>query len=295
MKKLFVALLGLSALAGCGDEAGRGAVANMSDPAQKEKVANLVMRSMPRSIMVFEYDNGALHVALPIGMITDSSGNYYSSIRNLCKNFDAAGIRLNDIGLLNGKGTQGAFLNATRLCPALNDVSAEEAIALIDDNGSYKTELAPNFWKTDGKAFFGPFPNSPASVIARLSSTWSDPVPEIVRDRVRMAQPVYVALNQGRLIVALPQTGITQALFDAVVTNGLCVQENGEENGWRSVGIRDVFVMNQSLTQAMALSGGILECQEAKWLPADEGERYRRERTRTVSCLEGPNVCLESK
>lgn len=295
MKKRFVALLGLLALAGCGDEVGRGVVANMSDPVQKEKVVDLVMLSMARSIMVFEYDNGALHVALPIGMITDSSGNYYTSIRNLCENFEAEGVRLNDIGLLNGKGTQGAFLNATRLCPALNGVSAEKAILLIDDNGSYKTELAPNFWKTDGKAFFGPFPNNPASVIARLSSTWSDPVPEIVRDRVRMAQPVYVALNQGRLIVVLPQAGITRALFDAVVTNGLCVQTGGEENGWWSVDIRDVFVMNQSLTQAMAFSGGILECQKAKELPADESERYGRERTRTVSCLEELSVCLESK
>lgn len=93
------------------------------------------------------------------------------------------------------------------------------------------------------------------------------------RELVAMWQPNEVRISDRKLVIVLPQQRITDTIYLAVITSGLCL---GELMGKEVSGISEIQVLNQFSAQGYVYEKGLEDCPEFNRTPAgDDSTKFR--------------------
>lgn len=85
------------------------------------------------------------------------------------------------------------------------------------------------------------------------------------RELVAMWQPNEVTISDQKLIIVLPQQRITDTIYLAVITSGLCL---GELFGKEVSGISEIQILNQFSAQGYVYEKGLEDCRKFNRTPA---------------------------
>lgn len=125
-----------------------------------------------------------------------------------------------------------------------------------------------------------------ASVLALTALAWgrahAEIVPEGITEWLKTTNARLVMLHQRVLYVSYRVPLVDEAFF-AQAVQGLCTApERDGRYGWSGAQVEEIQILNEDITQGVALAGGEVSCPELALTATPEGEALLRERMRWV-------------
>lgn len=109
-------------------------------------------------------------------------------------------------------------------------------------------------------------------VAAAKEKPLADDALTVIKPHLKTWQPDAVTLSDETLTIVLPQDRITEAMYAAVIGNGVCASVHLGEQRWDGVG--EVTLLNRHSKQGYVFEGGYPECEEMGELTRDKTELW---------------------